>query len=34
MLTKDYRRAQHSVDFAPPRRHMAAIEAHSSVNWR
>jgi hypothetical protein len=33
-LSKDYRLAQDSIDFARFHRHLAAIEAHGSVNWR
>jgi len=34
LLSKDYRAAQHLIDFPLLHRHMAAIEAHGSVNWR
>ena len=33
-LSKEYRSAQHSIDISQRDRHMPAIEAHSSVNWR
>jgi hypothetical protein len=33
-LSEDYRAAQHLVDFHAIARHMAAIEAHGSVNRR
>jgi hypothetical protein len=33
-LSKDYRAAQDSIDISQLRRHLPAIEAHGSVNWR